>query len=140
MQIQNFWRSKHLEYHPILLGYGARDDFLTCGIKKWTFPEPESLLSADFNQSFSQSNRLIVCCCSLMLAYLPNIEYSNRTDCSVQYLCVLVLTQYLRVLVLVQYLSVLEIVSPQRSDLVLAANVPDCETDVLVLDRLHVKT
>ena len=43
-------------------------------------------------------------------------------------------------LVLVLYLCVLEVVSPQRSDLVLTTDVPDCETDVLVLDCLHIKT
>ena len=29
--------------------------------------------------------------------------------------------------------------SPERSDLVLATHVPDCEADVLVLNRLHVE-
>lgn len=43
------------------------------------------------------------------------------------------------VLVLVLYLCVLEVVSPQRSDLVLTTNIPNCETDVLVLDRLNVE-
>ena len=33
----------------------------------------------------------------------------------------------------------LEVVSPERSDLVLATHVPDCEADVLVLHRLHVE-
>ena len=33
----------------------------------------------------------------------------------------------------------LEVVSPERSDLVLATHVPDCEADVLVLNRLHVE-
>lgn len=37
------------------------------------------------------------------------------------------------------YLCVLEVVSPQRSDLVLTANIPNCEADVLVFDCLHVK-
>jgi hypothetical protein len=36
-------------------------------------------------------------------------------------------------------LSILEVVSPQRSDLVLATNVPHCELNVLVLDSLDVK-
>ena len=36
-------------------------------------------------------------------------------------------------------LSVLEVVAPQRSDLVLAADIPHREADVLVLDRLHVE-
>lgn len=39
-----------------------------------------------------------------------------------------------------QTLCVLEVVSPQRTDLVLTADVPHCETDVLVLHRLHIKT
>lgn len=37
------------------------------------------------------------------------------------------------------YLRVLVVVSPQWPDLVLAANIPDGEADVLVLHRLHVK-
>ncbi len=53
---------------------------------------------------------------------------------------VLVLDLCVVVLVLVQYLCVLEVVSPKRSDLVLTTDVPNCETDVLVLDCLHVKT
>ena len=36
-------------------------------------------------------------------------------------------------------LGVLEIMSPQRPDLVLAADVPHCEADVLVLHSLHVE-
>ena len=36
-------------------------------------------------------------------------------------------------------LGVLEIMSPQRPDLVLAADVPHGEADVLVLDGLHVE-
>ena len=36
-------------------------------------------------------------------------------------------------------LSVLEVMSPQRSDLVLTAHVPHCEADVLVLHSLHVE-
>ena len=36
-------------------------------------------------------------------------------------------------------LRVLEVVSPQRSDLVLTADVPHSEADVLVLDRLDVE-
>ena len=36
-------------------------------------------------------------------------------------------------------LCVLEIVAPERSDLVLAAYVPNCEADVLVFHRLHVE-
>ena len=39
----------------------------------------------------------------------------------------------------VQHLRVLEVVAPQRPDLVLAADVPNRERDVLVLDRLDVK-
>ena len=37
-------------------------------------------------------------------------------------------------------LRVLEVVSPQRPDLVLAADVPDCELDVLVFDCFDVET
>jgi len=37
-------------------------------------------------------------------------------------------------------LGVLEVMSPQRSDLVLATDVPHGEADVLVLDRLNVET
>ena len=36
-------------------------------------------------------------------------------------------------------LGVLEVVAPQRADLVLTADVPHGEADVLVLDRLHVE-
>ena len=36
-------------------------------------------------------------------------------------------------------LRVLEVVAPQRADLVLAADVPDRELDVLVLDRFDVE-
>ena len=36
-------------------------------------------------------------------------------------------------------LRVLEVVPPQRSDLVLPTDVPDCELDVLVLDCLDVE-
>lgn len=38
------------------------------------------------------------------------------------------------------YLCVLEIMPPQRSDLVLTAYIPNCETDVLVFYGLYVKT
>ena len=37
-------------------------------------------------------------------------------------------------------LRVLVVVAPERADLVLTADVPDCERDVLVLDRLNVET
>lgn len=37
-------------------------------------------------------------------------------------------------------LSVLEVVSPQRTDLVLTTNVPDGELDVLIFDSLDVET
>ena len=37
-------------------------------------------------------------------------------------------------------LSVLEVVSPERSDLVLSADVPHCETDVLILHSLNIET
>lgn len=37
-------------------------------------------------------------------------------------------------------LGVLEVVAPQRADLVLAADVPHGEADVLVLDGLHVES
>ena len=37
------------------------------------------------------------------------------------------------------YLCVEEVVSPQRSDLVLTTDVPHCETDILVFDRLHIE-
>ena len=40
---------------------------------------------------------------------------------------------------LLRTLCVLEVVSPQRSDLVLATHVPHRETDVLVFYRLHVE-
>lgn len=30
--------------------------------------------------------------------------------------------------------------SPQRSDFVLATNIPDCEADVFIFYRLHVET
>ena len=36
-------------------------------------------------------------------------------------------------------LGVLEVVAPQRPDLVLAAHVPDCEANILILHCLHVK-
>merc|ERR1712241_701898 len=39
-----------------------------------------------------------------------------------------------------QTLRVLEVVAPERSDLVLTADVPNRERDVLVLDRLDVET
>ena len=38
------------------------------------------------------------------------------------------------------HLRVLEVVAPEGSDLVLAADVPNRERDVLVLDRLDVET
>ena len=38
------------------------------------------------------------------------------------------------------HLRVLEVVAPERSDLVLTADVPNRERDVLVLDRLDVET
>ena len=37
-------------------------------------------------------------------------------------------------------LSVLEVVSPQRSNLVLPAHIPHCELNVLVFDCLNVET
>ena len=37
-------------------------------------------------------------------------------------------------------LCVLEVMSPQRSNLVLTTHIPHCETDVLVLHSLHVET
>lgn len=37
-------------------------------------------------------------------------------------------------------LCVLKVVSPQGSDFVLTAHIPHCETDVLVLHRLDVKS
>lgn len=39
-----------------------------------------------------------------------------------------------------QSLRVLEVVSPERTDLVLTADVPHCERDVLVLHRLDVES
>ena len=36
-------------------------------------------------------------------------------------------------------LCVLEVVSPQRPNLVLTADIPYCEANVLVLDSLHVE-
>jgi hypothetical protein len=36
-------------------------------------------------------------------------------------------------------LGVLEVVPPQRADLVLPADIPHCELDVLVLDRLDIE-
>lgn len=36
-------------------------------------------------------------------------------------------------------LGVLEVVAPERADLVLASDVPYCEANVLVLDRLDVE-
>lgn len=44
------------------------------------------------------------------------------------------------ILVSALYLCVLEVVSPQRSDLVLTTDIPNCEADVLVLNRLHIET
>jgi hypothetical protein len=41
---------------------------------------------------------------------------------------------------LVSNLGVLEVVAPERADLVLTADVPDGEADVLVLDRLNIET
>jgi len=38
-----------------------------------------------------------------------------------------------------QSISVLKVMSPERSDLVLTAHIPDGEADVLVLDRLHIE-
>ena len=38
------------------------------------------------------------------------------------------------------HLCVLEVMSPQRSDLVLSADIPHGEADVLVLDCLHIET
>ena len=37
------------------------------------------------------------------------------------------------------YLCVEEVVSPQRSNLVLTTDVPHCEIDILVFDRLHIE-
>jgi len=37
-------------------------------------------------------------------------------------------------------LGVLEVMSPKRTDLVLSTNIPHCELNVLVLDRLDVET
>ena len=37
-------------------------------------------------------------------------------------------------------LGVLEVMSPQRTDLVLSTDIPDCELDVLVFDSLDVET
>jgi len=37
-------------------------------------------------------------------------------------------------------LGILKVMSPERSNLVLATNVPNCELDVLVLDGLNVET
>lgn len=37
-------------------------------------------------------------------------------------------------------LGVLEVMSPERSDLVLTTNIPHCELNVLVLNRLNVET
>jgi CBS-domain-containing membrane protein len=36
-------------------------------------------------------------------------------------------------------LGILKVMSPERSDLVLTTNVPNCELDVLVLDGLNVE-
>lgn len=44
------------------------------------------------------------------------------------------------ILVSAPYLCVLEVVSPQRSDLVLTTDIPNCEADVLVLNGLHIET
>lgn len=63
----------------------------------------------------------------------PLLWFVQSSRVTTDELCVLVL-------VLVLYLCVLEVVSPQRSDLVLTTDVPNCETDVLILDCLHVKT
>lgn len=38
------------------------------------------------------------------------------------------------------YLRVDKVMSPQRSDLVLSTDIPNCEIDVLVLDCLHVES
>lgn len=40
----------------------------------------------------------------------------------------------------VSYLCVLEVVPPEGADLVLTAHIPHGETNVLVLNSLHVKT
>lgn len=37
-------------------------------------------------------------------------------------------------------LCVLEIMTPQRTNFVLSADIPHCETDVFVLNGLHIKT
>jgi len=37
-------------------------------------------------------------------------------------------------------LSVLEVVTPERTDLILATDIPHGEVDVLVLDSLHIET
>lgn len=37
-------------------------------------------------------------------------------------------------------LSVLEVVPPKRPDFVLATNIPNCETDILILYRFYIKT
>lgn len=39
-----------------------------------------------------------------------------------------------------QTLSVLEVVPPKWSDFVLATNIPNCETDILILYSLYIKT
>ena len=41
---------------------------------------------------------------------------------------------------MISTLCVLEIMSPQRSDFVLAADIPDCEADVFIFYCLHVET
>ena len=42
--------------------------------------------------------------------------------------------------ILKRYLSVCIIMSPERSDLVLTADIPNCKTDVLVLNGLYIET
>lgn len=37
-------------------------------------------------------------------------------------------------------LSVLEVMSPQRSDFVLATNIPDCEADIFIFYSFHIET
>lgn len=38
------------------------------------------------------------------------------------------------------YLCILEVMSPQGSNLVLATHIPNSETDVFILDSLHIET
>lgn len=40
----------------------------------------------------------------------------------------------------ISYLSVNKVVSPKWADLILSTNIPDSETDILVLNSLYVKT